>query len=292
MDAERDTLKPFSEAWFEQHIDNALAATPPDTRFSRSVYKLIKFAFDPQFFGLENLPDRGCLFIGNHSLFALDGGLLGAVMLNEHGRWLRGLGDRFLWTTAKTEDFIIENGGVCGDPRVCDALMENDADLMVFPGGAHEAAKSEDQKYQLQWKERYGFVRMAAKHGYPIIPIALVGPDEFYRHLVEGKDLPDTAAWKALVRLGVIDKDMRPDLIPPIPLGMLGSPLPKPQRCYVKFGKPVLTSDYVGREMTATELRKVREKVARQIEKMIRELLLLREQQRSDDSLLRRILTL
>ncbi|MBT8150624.1 MAG: acyltransferase family protein [Gammaproteobacteria bacterium] len=290
MDTEQSTPEVFSEEWFDYHSEQVCAAEPPD-QFMKRCYSLVKRVFNPVMLGTENLPEGPGLFIGNHSLFALDGMVLGPMLYIEEGRWVRGMGDRFMWNE-KSQERLVATGAVCGDPRTCDALMENEADVMVFPGGSHEATKTEEQKYQLQWKERYGFVRMAGKHGYPIVPMAIVGPDEFYKHWIEGKDLPKTKLWKALVKLGVVDKDMRTDLYPPIPLGMLGSPLPKPQRCYVKFGKPVETSDYVGREMRPAEMRKVRSKVAKQIETMIGDLLLLREQQRGDEGLLRRILSI
>jgi 1-acyl-sn-glycerol-3-phosphate acyltransferase len=170
--------------------------------------------------------------------------------------------------------------------------MEHGHDLLVFPGGAHEATKTAAEKYTLQWKERYGFVRLAAKHGYPILPFALVGPDEFYSHLMEGRDLPDSALGKLLRRLGLIDDNTRPDMLPPIPAGALGSLMPKPQRCYLQFGEPVETSAYAGKKPTRKQLQAIRDKVGGQIETMLAELLLLREQRRGKDGLLRRLLTI
>ena len=38
-------------------------------------------------------------------------------------------------------------------------------------------------------RQRYGFVRMAALHGYNITPFGLVGPDDWFDHVVEGKDV-------------------------------------------------------------------------------------------------------
>ena len=170
--------------------------------------------------------------------------------------------------------------------------MEAADDLLVFPGGAHEATKTAAQKYSLQWKERYGFVRLAAKHGYTIMPFALVGPDEFYSHLLEGEDIPNTALGKLLTRLGVLGDDTRADMLPPIPVGALGSLVPKPQRCYLQFGEPVELSEHVGKTLSKKQLQAIRTRVGSQIEQMLAELLLLREQNRGRDSLLRRLLTL
>jgi len=147
-------------------------------------------------------------------------------------------------------------------------------------------------KYELQWKERYGFVKLAAKHGYTIMPFGLVGPDEFYGHLVEGADIPDSALGSLLKRLGLLTEDTRSDMLPPIPVGALGSFLPKPQRCYLGFGQPINLARYKGRTPTRKEQQSIRAAVARQIETQLAALLVAREQRKGEDGLLRRLLSL
>jgi 1-acyl-sn-glycerol-3-phosphate acyltransferase len=283
--------RPFDEAGLARHIEMALAIKQPSGAARALTYSLVKRWFNPVVVDAENIPDEPCLFIGNHSLFAFDGMVLGPLMWHELGRFPRPLGDRFLWN-ATTEKFLLQQGAVIGDPKVGAALMKNGEDLLVFPGGAHEATKTSAQKYSLQWKERYGFVRLAALHGYTIMPFALVGPDEFYSHLLEGEDLPHTALGKLLTRLGILGENTRNDMLPPVPLGALGSLVPKPQRCYLKFGTPVVTREHKGKQVSKKVQHALRHQVAEQIEQMLAELLLLREQNRGQDSLLRRLLTL
>lgn len=282
--------QPFDAEGLARHIEHALAVEEPAGVKQDISYQLIKSIFNPVLVNTDNIPDTPCLFVGNHSLFALDGMVLGPLMLHEQGRFLRGLGDKFLWTPL-TEQGLLEQGAVLGHPDVCSALMENGSDLLVFPGGAHEATKTAAQKYTLLWKERYGFARLAAQHGYTIMPFAMLGPDEFYSHLIEGEDLPDTAGGQLLKRLGVIDENTRADMLPPIPIGALGSMFPKPQRCYVQFGEAVDLADYAGKRPTKKQLQSIRAGVAEQIEEMIAELLLLRAQRRGKQGWLRRLLT-
>jgi 1-acyl-sn-glycerol-3-phosphate acyltransferase len=238
------------------------------------------------------MADVPCLFIGNHSLFALDGLILTPLMLEEFDRFLRPLGDKFLFTNDALAQYLVRRGASMGHPAICDALMENGQDILVFPGGAHEAVKPASAMYELQWKERYGFVKLAAKHGYTIQPFGLVGPDEFYAHLLEGEDLPESALGQLLKRFGLLHDDTRADMLPPIPSGALGSLIPKPQRCYLGFGEPVDLSDYQGKKLSQKRLHALRSEVAEQIEQQIAELLLLREQNRGEDGLLRRLLSL
>ncbi|MFT6956647.1 MAG: 1-acyl-sn-glycerol-3-phosphate acyltransferase [Halieaceae bacterium] len=288
---EKDFNPLAEEEVLQRHIKKALRTPAPSGNVLDIPYQVIKRLFSPITIGAEKIPDRPCLFIGNHSLFALDGWVLGPIMLKEQGRFLRGLGDRFLFANDKVGNAVMKMGGTMGHPAVCTALMEKGHDLLVFPGGAHEAVKRADDMYQLQWKERYGFVKLALKHGYTIMPFGMVGPDEFYSHLIEGEELPESALGGILKRLGVLDENTRPDMLPPIPIGALGSLFPKPKRCYLGFGKPVhLTAQT--KKPTKTQLTKIRNQVASEIEQQLAQLLIMQQQGRNDEGLLRRILSI
>lgn len=282
--------RPFDAAGLQRHIKRALAVEKPAGARLAITWQLVKRLFDPVLVDADNIPQRPCLFVGNHSMFALDALVLGPTMLHQQGRFLRGLADKFMWTSF-TEKRLLNSGAVLGNPEVCSALMENGVDLLVFPGGAHEATKTAAQKYTLLWKERYGFVSLAAQHGYTIMPLAMLGPDEFYSHLVEGEDLPDSAFGQLLKRTGIIDDNFRADLLPPIPMGALGSLFPKPQRCFLQFGEAIDLTDYAGKKLTKKQMQSIRADVAEQIEDMIAELLLLRAQRRYKQGLLRRLMT-
>ncbi len=283
--------RPFDDEGLARHIEEALKVDKPSAPFQEFSYSLLKRFYKPRLVNADNIPDEPCLFIGNHSLFALDGMILAPVMYFELDRFLRPLGDRFLWNST-TESLLLNQGAVIGHPQVCSAMMEAGKDLLVFPGGAHEATKTAAEKYTLMWKQRHGFVRLAAQHGYTIMPFAMVGPDEFYSHLLEGEDIPNTAIGRLLTRFGLLNENTRPDMLPPIPRGALGTPIPKPQRCYIQFGKPVSLKQYAGKKTGKKKLLEIRDKIGAQIEGMLAELLLLREQNRGKDGLLRRLLTI
>jgi 1-acyl-sn-glycerol-3-phosphate acyltransferase len=276
----------------QHHIERALAASRPEGLPMQFWYQAIKRLFNPMVIGADNLPDRPCLFVGNHSLFALDGWVLGPILQEELGRFVRALGDKFLFASPTVGDRLLQMGAAMGHPEVCAALMKDGQDLMVFPGGAHEAVKPTRDLYELQWKERYGFVRLAARHGYTIVPMGIVGPDEFYGHLMEGEDLPESRLGQLLKRIGLLDDNIRPDMLPPIPVGALGTLLPKPQRCYIGFGEPVDLSRYKGRSPSRKQQQTIRDAVAAQIEAQLAQLLFVRAQRRGQDGFLRRLLTI
>lgn len=276
----------------QAHIERVLATGPLEGPEMDITYRIVKRLFKPSITGAENIPDRPCLFIGNHSLFALDGLVLNPLMLTQYGRFLRAMGDKFLFANEGIASYVMKRGATMGHPEVCKALMADGQDILVFPGGAHEAVKKASDMYQLQWKERYGFVRLAAEYGYTIMPFGMVGPDEFYAHYLEGDELPDSAIGQLLKKLGLLDENTRPDTIPPIPLGALGTLFPKPKPCYIGFGEPISLADYEGKKLTKAQLKRIRGDVAEQIELQLAELLLIREQTRRGDGLLRRILSL
>ncbi len=274
------------------HIEQALAAEPVTGWELELSYAVTKRLFKLTVTGTENIPRRPCLFIGNHSLFALDGIVIGPWIQKELGRFLRPMGDKFLFSKGSMAQFLLKRGAVMGHPEVGAALMEAGQDILVFPGGAHEAVKPASEMYSLQWKERYGFVKLAAQHGYTIMPFGLVGPDEFYSHLMEGHEIPDSMLGQLLQRMGILTDDTRTDMMPPIPRGTMGSLFPKPQACYLGFGQPIDLSAQLGKKTSKKKLREIRANVASEIEQQLSELLLLREQKRRHDGLLRRFLTL
>jgi 1-acyl-sn-glycerol-3-phosphate acyltransferase len=282
--------EPYSGQDLVRYIDKALRVTPPQSTIRKLSYKLIKHVFQPQLLDTQKIPERPCLFVANHALYAVDGPVIGLPMLAEQGRFIRALSDKFLWHSFN-EDLLLNQGVVIGHPEVCSALMDNGSDLIVFPGGAHEATKSADKKYQLLWKERYGFIKLAAKHGYTIVPTAIVGPEDFYDHLIEGEDLPDTLVGRALSLLGLINENTRSDLMGPIPLGVFGTLIPKPQKCYVQFAEPLDLSKYKGKRLAEKTMLSLRQRVADDINTMIETLLTTQAKDRKRIGRIRRLLT-
>jgi 1-acyl-sn-glycerol-3-phosphate acyltransferase len=253
------------------------------------MHKFIQTYFAPTIVGVENIPEEPTLFIGNHAMFGLDGLILMPTVYHETGRFLRGMGDN-AWFQTGTGDKMAANGMVLGHPQVCSAMMEAGHDLLVFPGGAAEANKTAKEKYSLIWRERYGFVRMAAQHGYNITPFGLVGPDDWWDHVIEGRDLLNSRPVKLLQRLGVIG-EIREDIVPPIPRGLFNTILPKPERCYLAFGEPIKVPDCRGRTVTRAIQQSVRDETAHRVESLVGDMLLARSQNKHSEGRVRRFLT-
>jgi 1-acyl-sn-glycerol-3-phosphate acyltransferase len=278
----------LSEQDISRLIASSLAVTTPDDAF-KLVWPFIQWYFSPTLINADKLPDKPTLFVGNHSLFGIDGALLLPIIYHETGRFVRGMGDKYFFELSDGER-LMNWGMILANPKVCSAMMQAGADLMVFPGGASEATKPEAEKYQLQWGNRYGFARMAAQHGYSITPFGIVGADDFYSHRIEGQDLLKTLPGKLLTQAGLTE-GIREDMLPPIPSGLLGGLFPKPQPLYIAFGDSVEVADCRGQQaVPQSVLSAVREETADKINVLVSEMLELRSQNQDSASWLRRLL--
>jgi 1-acyl-sn-glycerol-3-phosphate acyltransferase len=275
----------------DTHIEEVLATDRPvGPAFSLTVALLRKW-FKPRVYNLDRLPSGPALFVGNHALFAFDGFLFFSVMNYDHGRFLRGLGDRALFENDLYRQTVLDLGAAVGHPTVCEALMAARQDLLLFPGGTQEAVKHPRDRYTLQWGERYGFIRLAAKMGYTIVPFACVGPDEYFDQHISGEALVNSQLMRLLTRQGLIPEDLRDDLVPPLPAGVLGTLIPKPKSTFFGIGQPLSLAAFTGQTLSEEQQHALRHDVEARIEDEIKALLLVRERQRYRDGLLRRILS-
>ncbi|MGI9285490.1 MAG: lysophospholipid acyltransferase family protein [Pseudomonadales bacterium] len=288
--SKKQTEAAFSEEEVDELIEKFLAIEGPDEKSFSRLNKMIKGYFAPTVVGLENVPDEPTLFIGNHAMFGLDGMILLPIFYYEVGRFIRAMGDNAWFQVGNTGDKLMKQGMVLANPKVCSALMRAGHSLLVFPGGAAEANKTAAEKYSLVWRERYGFVRMAAQHGYDITPFGLVGPDDWYDHRIEGNELLDTRLGKLLTKMGMTE-GIRDDLLPPIPSGIFSTLLPKPEPCYLAFGEPINVPDCSGKEVSSKILKSVRAQTADRVNGLVRDMLLMRAQQKHKQGAIRRMLT-
>lgn len=107
----------------------------------------------------------------------------------------------------------------------------------MFPGGGRDMLKFKGEEYVLQWERRSGFARLAVNHDYPIVPVGLVGGDDVYHSLVERG-----GAWERRSRgLGERLHGLTGVGIPLV-RGWGPTPLPRPQRMYLRFAPSIETS--------------------------------------------------
>jgi 1-acyl-sn-glycerol-3-phosphate acyltransferase len=214
----------------------------------------------PKVYGIENVPERGALFVGNHTLYAfLDLPFMMAELWTRRQTCVRGLGDHGHYAIPVWRNLLELCGMVRGTRENVRALMASGQNVLVFPGGAGEVFKGRGQKYQLLWKERLGFARLAIEFGYPIVPFAAVGAEEMLE-VVADDHTPVVAQASILMRrlVGVP--------LPPFARGVGPTPVPRPERLYFWFGEPIDTTRFAGRHDDDAAARAVRDEVRAAVE--------------------------
>lgn len=238
--------------------------TPQDLAVARVLLEPWRFLTAPVFQGERNVPtDRPFLLVGNHTLMGvLDVPLMVLGLHERRGVFVRALGDHLHFQVPLWRDMLMRFGTVDGTRATCEALMRAGESILVFPGGGREVFKHKGERYHLIWKNRVGFAAMAIAHGYPIVPFAAVGAEECYDILLDSDEMRGSALGPVLEWLSP-----RPDEIPPLVAGI--GPLPRPQRFYFRFAKPIETARWKGRAHRQAACLELRAEVARAIERGI-----------------------
>ena len=184
-----------------------------------------------------------------------------------HGVFPRTLSDRVHFAVPVWRDLLTAFGCVEGTRENCSVLMRAGQHVLVFPGGQREVFKRKNEAYRLVWKERIGFVQLAAASGYPIVPFASLGADESLHIAVDGRDIMGSPIGKLLQATGIADKYLRGgEALPPLVRGLGLTWIPEPERFFVSFGPPISTSNYRRRVKNVAAMHEMRAKVASSIE--------------------------
>ncbi|MFT4519426.1 MAG: 1-acyl-sn-glycerol-3-phosphate acyltransferase [Halioglobus sp.] len=279
-------------ALLQEIIDASLAIDEEKkTALLDRMYGVVKIFANPTVLGAENIPAGPVLYIGNHSTMAFDVLVAAPALQRASGRFVRGMSDEIMYRSPKIREFVISAGAVIGHAAVGDALFKAGKDLLLFPGGAYEANKNLDERYTIKWKQRTGFVRMAAKHGVPIVPVGIVGPDEWFGRYMDRDEVAQSWIAGVLKLAGASDEFLESDQMPPIPRGMFGTLIPRPQRAYVSIGEPISTAAYKGKKVSKKVQEDIRDLTRERLEASIAQMLLLQAQDRDTVSVLRRFLS-
>lgn len=266
---------------------------PPSLKKIERATALAQQYFRPQFFGLENVDaQRPALYVSNHTIFGgLDSPLVYRKLLEEKGIALRSLGDHVHFDIPLWRNVLIDGGAVPGTPENCSQLMMAKEHILVYPGGGREVAKRKGEQYKLTWKTRTGFARMAIAHQYPIIPVAALGADEVYDVVVDAYDIMQNPVGRWLLNRPAIRRQTRDgDLLMPIVKGIGPTLIPRPEKFYFAFGKPISPAAFAGKENDKEQQWQLRKQVMDALEAELEQLRQIRAKD-TDINLLRKLLT-
>ena len=158
--------------------------------------------------GLHHIPEEGpVLLVGNHS-----GGNLTP--------------DTHVFTLAFTTYFGVERrfhqlahnlvvsmpwlaslrkyGTVAASPDNAKKALDRGAALLVYPGGDYEVHRPSWESAKVDFGGRRGFIRLAQRHGVPLVPVVSIGGQETALFVSRGEWLARLLAVDRMFRLKVL----------------------------------------------------------------------------------------
>lgn len=138
--------------------------------------------------GWENFPQPGepALFIFYHGAVPADMNFMYFRTYLETGRQLYAVTDKFTlklpFLASFRECFLITCAGV----EDCVEILKKGGALVVSPGGTFEAQFS-DENYDLKWRNRTGFAKVALEAKVKVIPVFTENIREAFRQVTIGK---------------------------------------------------------------------------------------------------------
>lgn len=224
----------------------------------KAIWPLYKYYFNVQVHGRENVQAKPYMVVSNHTgQIPIDGMMICTAFATdmENPRILRPLVERYLTSLPFLGRWTTESGAVLGDRINCLNLLKRGESILVFPEGVRGIAKETKDYYKLQ-RFTKGFIRMALTSKVEILPIAVVGAEEFFPYVYHLKKIAKLLS------------------LPALPLSLNLFPLPSPVDIYI--GEPYSLPSDLSAEALDEELEPHIIALEKRIDNMVKEGLLKR----------------
>lgn len=208
-----------------------------DAKWIKRFTALSKLYFTPTFLGGEHIDaSKPAMYVGNHSIYGVfDSPLIVDYLYNEHKVAVVSIADHSHFYVPLWREIFKKFGAIDGVKEYVREVMQQGYSILVFPGGGREVSKRDGEQYQLIWKERYGFLKLAQEFQYDIVPFAALGGDELFDIGLDAKKITDNKYFKKLLKIPKLDQLLRHgEVIPSLPKNILPKHLP----FYFEFLKP------------------------------------------------------
>ncbi|MFO7566357.1 MAG: lysophospholipid acyltransferase family protein [Enhygromyxa sp.] len=210
-------------------------------RFADLLQPLLRCYFRPDIQGIERIPDGAGLYVGNHNacLLTPDTFVWGLALLRERGidDLPYGLGHELAISFPGLRNLLLPLGAIRASHDNAARLFAADRKVLVYPGSEYDAMRPYRDRDRVKFGPRRGYLRLALRHGVPVIPVVAAGAHETLLII-------DDCPW--LARLIRADKWLRLKTWPlavSVPWGLTLGPvpphLPLPTRIFVEFLEPI-----------------------------------------------------
>ncbi|GAB3867150.1 1-acyl-sn-glycerol-3-phosphate acyltransferase [Nocardioides maradonensis] len=142
--------------------------------------------------GFENVPDEPVLFVGNHSGGAMIPDTFAFLLaystyFTVEGRPLFGLAHEVITRMPVLGDIARRLGVVQAGPTTARELLDEGANVLVYPGGDVEALRPFRDRNKIVFDGRKGFLKLAHAAGVKIVPVVATGGQETFFVLNDGR---------------------------------------------------------------------------------------------------------
>jgi 1-acyl-sn-glycerol-3-phosphate acyltransferase len=151
---------------------------------------IVRRYFRSEVRGLENIPQRGCLVVANHSggMLTPDWSVFAVAYYDTFGydRPIYALAHDLLFAGAA--DRLLNSLGIIRANRENAAqALASDSVVLVFPGGDYDVYRPTKQENVIGFAGRTGYVTSAIEAGAPIVPMVYIGGQESQLYLSRGR---------------------------------------------------------------------------------------------------------
>jgi len=199
----RGVFAPLARRIAAGRADTSLQRDPDYIRRQLPAITRYTSYFTPEVRGLDRLPADGpVLVVGNHTcLFYMpEVWACGQAMLSRRGiaapAYL--LGYDLLFAVPGIAPFLRRLGVVPANAGAADSALAAGACVLVYPGGDLEACRPWSQRDRIDFGGRRGFVRLALRHGVPVVPVVAHGSHHAVVVLARGDRLARAAGLRKL----------------------------------------------------------------------------------------------
>jgi len=238
-----------------------------DAAWIKCLSGLSKLYFTPTFFGAEHIDaSRPAMYVGNHSIYGVfDSPMIIDYLYNEHKVAVVSIADHSHFYIPLWREIFRKFGAIDGVQEYVREVMRQGYSILVFPGGGREVLKRQGEQYQLIWKQRYGFLKLAQEIDYDIIPFAALGGDEIFEIGFDARQVVENKYYQKLLKVSALNKLLRKgDVIPSLPKSLFPKRLP----FYFQF-QPALSVSHI---QSQEDMTLFRDQIQQQIYQAIEEL--------------------